>query len=197
MVAGLLLRVLGPLRLERDGQVIDIGGARQREVLARLAVAGGQPVTAESLIADVWGPSAGDSSASSLHVSVSKLRRAIDPDRGTRASSPLVSRAGGYALAVSSDAAEVDERARGAALLLDSGALTEAHEVLADARASWRGEPYEEVGEHSWLVLERRRCDELRTYVAELFAEATLRLGRDAGGVVLDLTDLAQRYPTH
>src|SRR3954451_22982338 len=56
MGGGLFLRVLGPLRLERDGQDVDIGGARQREVLARLAVAGGQPVTAEALLADVWGP---------------------------------------------------------------------------------------------------------------------------------------------
>jgi DNA-binding SARP family transcriptional activator len=32
----LFLRVLGPLRLERDGQQVDIGGTRQREVLARL-----------------------------------------------------------------------------------------------------------------------------------------------------------------
>jgi DNA-binding SARP family transcriptional activator len=40
MGGGLFLRVLGPLRLERDGQDVDIGGARQREVLARLAVAG-------------------------------------------------------------------------------------------------------------------------------------------------------------
>ena len=56
MGADLFLRVLGPLRLERDGQAVDVGGARQQEVLARLAVAGGKPVTAEALLADVWGP---------------------------------------------------------------------------------------------------------------------------------------------
>ena len=37
---------------------------------------------------------------------------------------------------------------------------------------------------------------ELRVYVAELHAETSLRLGSDAGGVVLDLTDLVARHPT-
>jgi DNA-binding SARP family transcriptional activator len=197
MGSDLLLCVLGPLRLVRDGQEIDVGGARQREVLARLAVAGGKPVSAETLLVDVWGPVAGDSAAASLHVSVSKLRRAIDPDREARASSPLVSTTGGYALSIDTDAAAVEERARRTSTLLAAGQAAAAHDELADARAPWRGEPYEGVGEHSWLVLERRRCEELRLYVAELYAETCLRLGRDAAGVVVDLTGLAERHPTH
>jgi len=171
----LFLRVLGPLRHERDGQDVDIGGAR---------------------LADVWRPAARDSAATSLHVSVSKLRRAIDPDRRARASSPLVSTAGGYALAVGSDATEVQDEDRRASGLLGAGEFAAAYDVLAEAWASWRGEPYGEVGEHSWLVRERRRCDDLRTYVAELHAEASLRLRRDAGGVGLDLAGLAERHPT-
>ena len=197
MGSDLLLCVLGPLRLVRHGQEIDVGGARQREVLARLAVAGGKPVSAEALLADVWGPVAGDSAAASLHVSVSKLRRAIDPDRRARASSPLVSTTGGYALAVDTDKAEVEERARRASGLLEAGDLEAAYVELAGARASWHGDAYEGVGEQSWLVLERRRCEELRLYVAGLYAETCLRLGRDAAGVVVDLTALAEQHRSH
>ena len=189
--------MLGPLRLVRDGQEIDVGGARQREVLARLAVAGGKPVSAEALLADVWGPVAGDSAAASLHVSVSKLRRAIDPGRRARASSPLVSTTGGYALAVDTDATEVEERARRASELLASGDLPAAQDQLVAARAAWRGEAYEGVGEQSWLVLERRRCEELRLYVAEVYAETCLRLGRDPAGVVVDLIGLAEQHRSH
>jgi len=192
----LFLRALGPLRLERDGREVDVGGARQREVLARLVVAGGQPVTAEALLADVWGPVAGDSAAASLHVSISKLRRAIDPQRHPRASSPLVRTTGGYALAVRSDVDEVEERARRAAGLLGTGDLLGAHAVLVDVLNVWRGEPYEDVGEHAWLVHERQHCEELRVYVAELYAETSLRLGHDAGGIVLDLIGLVSRHPT-
>ena len=153
-------------------------------------------MSAEALLADVWGPVAGSSAAASLHVSVSKLRRAIDPGRHPRDASPLASTAGGYTLAVESDAAEAEQRARHAASLLGSGDLVAAHAALDDARAMWRGEPYEGVGEHAWLVLERARCSELRVYVAELLAETSLRLGGDAGGVVLDLSDLVARHPT-
>ena len=197
MVSELRLRVLGPVRLERNGQEIDVGGARQREVLARLAVANGRPVTAEALLSDIWGPVAGDSAAASLHVSVSKLRRAIDPGRRPRDSSPLVSSAGGYGLAVGTDADDVEARARHSSGLLASGDLPAAYAELGEARGEWRGEPYEGAGEHSWLVLERRRCEELRLYVAELYAETALRLGHDAAGVVVDLTGLAQTHPTH
>ena len=197
MGSDLRLCVLGPLRLWRDGQQIDVGGPRQREVLARLAVAEGRPVSAETLLADVWGPAAGESAAASLHVSVSKLRRAIEPDRQARTSSPLVSTTGGYALAVGTDVAEVDERARRASSLLASGDLEAAYDELTAARGSWRGEPYEGVGEQSWLVVERRRCDELRLYVAELYAETSLRLGRDAAGVVVDLSGLVHQHPSH
>ncbi len=196
MGSDLVLR-LGPLRLERGGQEVDVGGARQREVLARLAVAGGQPVTAQALLADVWGAVSGDSAAASLHVSVSKLRRSIDPGRHARGSSPLVSTTGGYALAVGSDADEVEDRARRAASLLRAGDLLGAHDALVGVQTTWRGEPYEEIGEHAWLVHERRRCDELRVYVAELYAETSLRLGKDAGEIVLDLTGLVSRHPTH
>jgi DNA-binding SARP family transcriptional activator len=191
----LFLRVLGPLRLERDGHPVDVGGARQREVLARLAVADGHPVAAETLLADVWGPVAGDSAAASLHVSVSKLRRAIDPDRHARAHSPLVSTSLGYALAISSDVADLEDSARLASSLLGAGDLLGAHTILGDAQTAWRGEPYEGLGEHSWLVPERRRCEELRLYVAELCAETGLRLRSDAGSVVLDLSGLVNHNP--
>ena len=128
MASDLLVRVLGPLRLMRDDQEIDVGGARQREVLARLAVANAKPVSAETLLDDVWGPVAGESATASLHVSISKLRRAIDPDRQARASSPLVSTAGGYALALDTDADQMEQRARRASELLAAGDPELAHE---------------------------------------------------------------------
>src|SRR4029079_9530617 len=72
-----------------------------------------------------------------------------------------------------------------------------AYGELEEARDAWRGSPYEGVGEHAWLVLERRRCEELALYVAQLLAETALRLGLDAGGVVMELTGLAERHPGH
>jgi DNA-binding SARP family transcriptional activator len=197
MASELFLRVLGPLSLERAGQQVDVGGPRQKAVLARLAVADGRPVTAEALLTDVWGPVAGDSAAASLHVSISKLRRVMDPGREARDSSPLHSTAGGYALAVPTDAVEAEKHVRRASSRLVAGDLAAALTELTDARSWWRGDPFEGLGEHGWLVLERRRCAELQLYVAELLAETALRLGHDAAGVVVDLTGLAEQHPTH
>src|SRR6476659_9587379 len=55
---GLVVRVLGPTRVERDGDIAAIGGPRQRAVLARLVLADRQLVTADRLIEDVWGENA-------------------------------------------------------------------------------------------------------------------------------------------
>ena len=44
---GLTLRVLGELDAGRDGAVIDLGGRRQRAVLAALIIARGDVVSAE------------------------------------------------------------------------------------------------------------------------------------------------------
>jgi DNA-binding SARP family transcriptional activator len=197
MASDLVLCVLGPLRLLRDGAEIEVSGARQREVLARLSVAAGKPVSAEALLEDVWGPVAGEPAAASLHVSISKLRRAMDPGRRARADSPLLSTSGGYALAIGVDVTAVEEQARRASTMLAAGELESAHDELARARASWRGEAYEGLGAQPWLLHERRHCEELRLYLSELYAETSLRLGRDAAGVVVDLTSLAQQHPGH
>ncbi len=197
MASDLVLCVLGPLRLLRDGAEIEVSGARQREVLARLSVAAGKPVSAEALLDDVWGPVAGEPAAASLHVSISKLRRAMDPERRARADSPLVSTSGGYALAIGLDVTTVEQQARRASTMLAAGELESAHDELTRARASWRGEAYDGLGEQPWLVHERQRCEELRLYLAELYAETSLRLGRDAAGIVVDLTTLVQQHPGH
>ncbi|WP_157254869.1 AfsR/SARP family transcriptional regulator [Nonomuraea typhae] len=48
--------LLGPVRAYADdGSPIDIGGARQRAFLARLALSAGQVVPAGSLVDALWG----------------------------------------------------------------------------------------------------------------------------------------------
>jgi DNA-binding SARP family transcriptional activator len=74
---GLVVRVLGPTRVERDGDLAAIGGPRQRAVLARLVLADRQLVTAERLIEDVWGEDAPRTAVGTLHSHLSLLRRAL------------------------------------------------------------------------------------------------------------------------
>jgi DNA-binding SARP family transcriptional activator len=177
MAAALLAFVLGPVQVQRDGVAVELGGARQRAVLARLLAARGAVVTADRLIEDVWGPEPPPGVLSSLHASVSRLRRALEPDRANSDSSVLLSRGGGYSLAVPTD---VERLAQAVARAGDSYLAEDSSVIVAALRAAldgWQGEPYAELGEQSWLVGERGRCHELRLVALERLASAHLAAG--------------------
>ena len=59
------LRVLGELAATRDGAVVDLGGRRQRAVLAALVVMRDQVVPADRLADCVWGDVAPANTAAS------------------------------------------------------------------------------------------------------------------------------------
>ncbi len=61
-----------------DGVKITVSSARQRALLARMALAGGQPVGVERLVEDVWGE-ASDSVLNTLQVTISSLRKLLGP----------------------------------------------------------------------------------------------------------------------
>ena len=46
--------ILGALQIERDGSPVEIAGGRLRALLARLALAGGKPVSTGALVDAVW-----------------------------------------------------------------------------------------------------------------------------------------------
>ena len=98
---GLTLRVLGELDAVRDGVVIDLGGRRQRAVLAALIIARGDVVSAERLAECVWGDGAAARSGGPLHSYVSHLRRRMQPDAGARGRTDVIVRVGaGYSLSI-------------------------------------------------------------------------------------------------
>ena len=94
-------RVLGPLEVADGDRPVDLGGPRQRALLARLLVHANEVVAAERLIEDLWGE--GSTGANALQVSVSRLRRAL----GTEAR--LVTQPPGYLLRVGPGELDRDE----------------------------------------------------------------------------------------
>ncbi|MFI7690424.1 BTAD domain-containing putative transcriptional regulator [Nonomuraea sp. NPDC049655] len=170
-------RVLGPLEVrDADGGAVGLGGPRPRAVLARLLVAQGAVVPAETLIDDLYGDAAPPSALPTLHSYVSNLRRAIEPDRGPRARPrTLIARPPGYLLA----AADVD--ALRFAELVNRAEFRSAEEALAcleEALGLWRGSPYEEFQDEPWAIVEVSRLRELRLVAVERRARALLDLGR-------------------
>jgi len=72
-------RILGPLEIEGDAGPVDLGGAKQRALLALLLLHANEVVHSGRLVELLWsdGPPADASKALQIHVS--RLRRALGP----------------------------------------------------------------------------------------------------------------------
>ena len=103
-MATLRISLLGPFRVERDGQVIprhEWARPKDRALLKLLALDRGHLLPQDRLLDALWPDLEPASAANSLHASVSRLRELLDP-------TPLIRRdAAGYTLAAT-DAVRVD-----------------------------------------------------------------------------------------
>jgi len=190
----LYLRVLGELTAARDGVVVDLGGRRQRAVLAALAIHRGQVVAAERLADYVWGDRAPANTAGALQAYVSHLRRRLQPEAAARRRDGVIARAGGgYLLRLAPDAVDAwcFERAVDSTVGM---APADAARVLNDALRLWRGPAYAEYVGEPWAEAEVTRLTEIRAVARERLLEARLRLG-DAALLVGDLEALVAEDP--
>ncbi|MCO8277104.1 AAA family ATPase, partial [Actinoplanes sp. TRM 88003] len=176
----MFLSVLGPLRATVRGVTADLGGPRQRAVLARLAVAAGEVVSADRLVDDLWGDTLPAKALATLQVHISHLRRALEPGRAPRTpATVLVSAPPGYALRLPPEAVDAwhfDALVRTAA----TAAPAEQLRLLTEALDCWQGDAYAEMAAEPWAGPEVARLTELRLLAVESRAEAQLALGRSA-----------------
>lgn len=177
------IRVLGPVEVEVDGRPVDVGGPRQRAVLALLLVGRGGVVSVDRMIEQLWRGEPPPRAIASLQAYVSNLRRLLEPDRPQRAPATLlVSRAPGYALRLPADAVDAwrfEELLRAA----QRAAPPRAGELVDEALALWHGPAYAEVADEEWATPEAARLAELHQVARELAVELTLRAGRAAEAV--------------
>ena len=186
--------VLGPLRGEVDGVPVDLGGRRQRAVLARLAVTGGEVVSVDTLVDDLWPGDAPQKAIAALQVQVSLLRRVLEPRRAPRSpAAVLVSAAPGYALALGADGLD-SRRFVGLLDRASAAAPGEAMAMLTEALGLWSGAPFAEFGDEPWAAPEAARLAELRVVAAERLGEARLATGA-AAAAVPDLERVVHDHP--
>ena len=176
-------RLLGPIEASIGGRVLDIGGKRQRALLAVLVLSANEPVPRDVLIDLVWGEHPPPGAPHTLEVYISRLRKTLDPagDRQVVLTSP-----GAYLLRASADSVDIRRFER----LAEEGRSALAHNAperaaadLTEALGLWRGAPLADVSYEQFAQPEIARLNELRMGITEDRIEADLALGRHAGAV--------------
>src|SRR5262249_59744818 len=85
-------RVLGPLEVEDDGELVKLAGPKQRALLASLLLHANRTVSRDCLVDELWGERAPRTAAHRLEEHVSRLRKPLHADGG----GALVTRPGGH-----------------------------------------------------------------------------------------------------
>ncbi|WP_307830129.1 AfsR/SARP family transcriptional regulator [Lentzea nigeriaca] len=151
------MRVLGPLEVRRGDRTENLGGVKQRALLAHLALHANTGVSLDQLVEALWPVSRPRSVVSNVRTYVWRLRQLLDDHLRTHGT--------GYVLAVSPqelDALLFDElvadarRSPGAAL-----------ELLRQADSLWRGRPLENLPEHDAWTPAIARLEEARLVATE------------------------------
>ncbi|TXS57798.1 helix-turn-helix domain-containing protein [Streptomyces sp. t39] len=174
-----------------DGTPVEVGGARLRMLLARLALEEGRTVSTAALVDGLWGEEPPADAANALQALVSRLRRAL------RGHATVESVPGGYRIPLRAEDVDVhrfeDLIARGRRELA-AGRAGEAATLLAAALGLWRGAALSDVLDAPFTGPVATRLDDLRTAAAEDRFDAELRLGRH-GEVLSDLEAEGARRP--
>jgi DNA-binding SARP family transcriptional activator/DNA-binding CsgD family transcriptional regulator len=172
------IHILGDLTATRDDQPIDLGGRRQRAVLALLVLARGETVSTDRLVDAVWGDRPPQAAIAALQSYLSHLRRRLEPDRGARSrESVIASRGSGYALMLDGDAVDAWRFER---LVREAAGAADPAIALLEALTLWRGPAYAEYAAEPWAQAEAARLNELREVARDQLAAARLARGETA-----------------
>src|SRR5688572_9391115 len=179
-------RVLGPLEVAGDDGTLELGGVKQRSLLAMLLLHAGEAVSKDRLVDTLWGASPPLTAGKTVQVYVSRLRKTLADDR-------LVTRAPGYVLYL--EPGELD-LARFEALLAEArdAPPETAVKTLDDALALWRGPPLADLAYEQFAQPVVARLEEMRIGAVEQRLEANLALGRHAD-LVPELETLVAQHP--
>jgi len=190
-------RLLGPVDVVDDGRSVPVGGAKQRALLAILAIHVNEVLPADRLIDELWPDEPPASALNTLQGYVSRLRKALDPD-GKNGSQPAIAfRSPGYVLSARPEQLDVrrferlvEEAGKRSARGEHSGA---AH-LLRAALGLWRGPALSDFAYEPFARAEIARLEELRLKAIEDRIDADLACGRDTE-LVSELEALVADHP--
>ncbi|MGW0194164.1 tetratricopeptide repeat protein [Nonomuraea sp. NPDC003201] len=180
----MLIRLLGPVEVERSGQTRPVRPPQVALAVAALAWEVGRVVPVDTLLARVWGEQVPPGARRTLYTIITRIRRDVLADEGA-----VVRRLGGYLLDVDESAVDVP---RFRDLADQALAVPDPVPPLGAALALWRGDPLTGLpGE--WAERARHRLRDERREL--LLRWARVVTGRDAAAAVAALSPLAEEYP--
>jgi DNA-binding SARP family transcriptional activator len=184
------IRILGPLEVRDGKRLLELGGGKQRALIADLAINRGQPLTTDRLIEDLWGDRAPPTAAKTLQALISRLRKTLGRDA-------ILRQGGGYVLAGDGIGTDVERLER---LLLSvrdahaAGNAVAAAEAVSAAVALFRASPLVEFQYDEFAQIEIARLEELRLQTLEEQIEQQLVAGRHTQ-VIPELEALVREHP--
>jgi predicted ATPase/DNA-binding SARP family transcriptional activator len=165
------LRVLGTTRLVLDGRPQSISSQRQRRILAALAAAGGNAMSADLLVDVVWGERLPANPKGALQTQLTRIRELFRPAVG----SVVYSDPSGYGLAL--ERSDVDAW-RFEDLLVGSLDELRSPTDISEALSLWDGEAFVDADKHPAVQPVASRLDALRRDAIEALASAQLSENR-------------------
>jgi predicted ATPase/DNA-binding SARP family transcriptional activator len=175
------IRLLGSFDVMTDAGPALLGGARQRGVLAQLALHPGRQLSIDVLAAGLWGEDQPATTVNTLQVYVSGLRRAFK-SHGIAAS--INSRRPGYVLEIPFDWVDASDFLRMASegrAALRSGDARVASSLLEEGLQLWRGPALADLQDLPFAAAASVHLNEQRAAALDDWFEARLLLGEHSG----------------
>jgi serine/threonine-protein kinase PknK len=187
--------ILGPLAAGVDGgQLLELGGRKQRELLALLLINLNRSLPAGRIADALWRGEPPAGADVTLRTHVSHLRHRL---AGIGAQNALVTRQAGYGLYVRPDqvdAAQFEHLLELGRQALGLGEAERAARLLGDALSLWRGSVLDDLGPPEFANSEAARLEELRLDALDHRIDADLALGKHHA-VIAELERLVVEHP--
>jgi DNA-binding SARP family transcriptional activator len=183
-------RILGSLEAWDGGDALQLGGVRERSLLALLLLNANELVPTDRLVDELWGDPPPKAAVKTVQVYVSRFRKLLG-------AAAIVTRPPGYLLQVDPERIDLHrfERLAGEGRqALGAKDPATAGRLLREALSLWRGAPLADFAYEPFAQAEAARLEELRVAALEDRLEADLRCGR-AADLVGELQALAARHP--
>lgn len=166
-------RILGQLEVLDEGRDVAPRRAKHRALLTALLLHPNQLMATDRLIDSLWGDVPPDTAAKALQGHVLALRKLIGRER-------IRTEHGGYRLEVLPGEIDLDRFESALQVARSTAEPDERAKLLAEALATWRGDPLADLRYEAFAQSEIERLETLRIGALEERIEADLAAGRHA-----------------